>query len=182
MRPGFAVDSIAIGGVVDNATNPAAWTLGGFRQIAGGQFTDTFFHYYLVESRSYVRNDTSLCGAYNFLGGNFLEKQCYADGVLVWYRNTSIPDNNTSEHPGFGRSCRSMRIRRQATARTGGRSGTRAGRAGTRPSVSTPTRSRCAQWLNGGRVLRQSYAALAVPSFFDSSENAYWIRPFRGRR
>src|SRR6185503_15776378 len=75
VRPGFAVDSINVLGVVDNATSTAGWTLAGFRQLTGGQYTDTFFHYYLAESRSYVRNDTSLCGAYNFLYGNWLEKQ-----------------------------------------------------------------------------------------------------------
>ena len=101
-RPGFAVDSISVGGVVDNATTTTGWTLAGFQQLTNGQFTQTFFHYYLAESRSYQRNDTSLCGAYNFLFGNWLEKQCYAAGLLIWYRNSSVPDNNTSQHPGSG--------------------------------------------------------------------------------
>jgi immune inhibitor A len=174
VRPGFAVDSIAIGGVVDNATNPAAWTLDGFRQIAGGQFTDTFFHYYLAESRSYLRNDTSLCGAYNFLGGNWLEKQCYADGVLVWYRNASIPDNNTSEHPGFGQIL-PVDAHPAASYRPDGRTLWNArwqswdstfGVDANQVTLSQP--------LNGGRLLRQTYTAPAVPSFFDSSVNAYY--------
>jgi immune inhibitor A len=49
-----------------------------------------------------VRNDTSLCGAYQFLSGNWLEKQCYADGLLIHYRNSSVGDNNTAAHPGTG--------------------------------------------------------------------------------
>src|SRR5688572_210081 len=101
-RPGFAVDSISVGGVVDNATTTTGWTLAGFQQLTNGQYTQTFFHYYLVESRSYQRSDTSLCGAYNFLFGNWLEKQCYAAGLLIWYRNSSVGDNNTSQHPGSG--------------------------------------------------------------------------------
>ena len=38
-RPGFAVDSIAVGGVVDNATATTGWTLTGFQQLADGQYT-----------------------------------------------------------------------------------------------------------------------------------------------
>jgi immune inhibitor A len=174
VRPGFAVDSIAVGGVVDDATNPAAWSLSGFRQIAGGQFTDTFFHYYLAESRSYVRNDTSLCGAYNFLSGNWLEKQCYADGVLISYRNASIPDNNTSEHPGFGQIL-PVDAHPAASYRPDGRTlwyarwqtwDSTFGLDANQVTLSQP--------LNGGRVLRQSYPAPAVSSFFDSSVNAYY--------
>jgi immune inhibitor A len=41
-------------------------------------------------------------GADNFLFGNWPEKQCYAAGPLIWYRNSSVPDNNTSQHPGAG--------------------------------------------------------------------------------
>jgi hypothetical protein len=55
VRPGFAVDSIAVAGTVDNATSTAGWTLNGLQQISGGQYTQTYFHDYLAESRSYVR-------------------------------------------------------------------------------------------------------------------------------
>ncbi|HZD16615.1 MAG TPA: immune inhibitor A domain-containing protein [Actinomycetota bacterium] len=100
---GFAVDSISIGGgPVDDATDPSAWTFSGFSRLKNGKVTDTYFHYYLVESRSYVRNDTSLCGAYLFVQGNLLEKQCYADGLLIWYRNSAFGDNDVSLHPGRG--------------------------------------------------------------------------------
>ena len=67
VNPGFAVDTIRVGGTVDNATSPTGWTFNGFSQLANGQSTETFFHYYLAESRSYIGNDSSLCGAYNFL-------------------------------------------------------------------------------------------------------------------
>jgi immune inhibitor A len=136
---GFAVDSISVGGVVDNATSTAGWTLAGFRQLTGGQYTDTFFHYYLAESRSYVRNDTSLCGAYNFLSGNWLEKQCYANGLLIWYRNSSVPDNDITLHPDRVRSCPSTRIPRRGSSRTAATCSARGGRPGTRASASTPT-------------------------------------------
>ena len=102
VRPGFAVDSISFQGAVDTASSTAGWTLNGFVQLANGQYTQTFFHYYLAASRSYIDNDTSLCGAYNFTVGNWVEKFCYADGLLVTYRNSGYTDNNTGEHPGAG--------------------------------------------------------------------------------
>jgi immune inhibitor A len=100
-EPGFFVDSIAIGDLVDDGSD-AGWTFDGFSRVEGGQVTATYSHYYLVESRSYVRNDVNLKGAYNFITDSWLEKEPYADGLLVWYRNSRFEDNNTSQHPGFG--------------------------------------------------------------------------------
>ncbi len=100
---GFAVDSIVLdGGAVDTAEDPSAWTFNGFSVVENGEITTTHFHYYLVESRNYLRNDESLRGAYNFVWGNYAERQPYADGVLIWYRNSGYPDNNVGEHPGYG--------------------------------------------------------------------------------
>jgi immune inhibitor A len=100
---GFAVDSISLdGGPVDDATDPSAWTFDGFSQLTDGQVTTIAFHYYLVESRSYVRNDVNLCGTYQFLYGNWLEKFCMADGLVVWYRDSGYGDNDVSQHPGHG--------------------------------------------------------------------------------
>jgi immune inhibitor A len=174
VRPGFAVDAIAVAGTVDNATSTAGWTLNGFQQLSGGQYTQTYFHYYLAESRSYVRNDTSLCGAYNFLSGNLLEKQCYAAGVLIWYRNSSVPDNNTSQHPGSGQI---LPIDSHPAANI-------------MPDGRTPWRSRWQTWdatfgvdthsvaltqvVSKGRTLSQHYSAAPLLSFFDSSPTAYY--------
>jgi immune inhibitor A len=76
---GFAVESISFQGTVDDATSTAGSTLNRFVQPASGQYAQSYFHYYIAESRSYIDNDTSLCGAYNFLYGNWRKKQCYAD-------------------------------------------------------------------------------------------------------
>ena len=101
--PGFAVDSISLGGEpADDASNTSAWTFDGFQQVQDGVIKVPAFRYFLVESRSYVRNDASLRGAYNFLFGNWLAKQPYADGVLVWLRDSGWGDNNVSLHPGHG--------------------------------------------------------------------------------
>jgi immune inhibitor A len=174
VRPGFAVDTISIGGVVDNATSAAAWTLNGFVQLSGGQFTQSYFHYYLAESRNYLLNDTSLCGAYNFLTGNWLEKQCYADGLLIWYRNSSIADNNTSQHPGAGQI---LPIDSHPAANV-------------RPDGRTVWSSRWQTWdatfglndhsvtlsqvISKARTLTGNYGAPAVSQFFDSSTTAYY--------
>jgi immune inhibitor A len=173
-RPGVAIDSVAVGGTVDDSTNPTLWALDGFRQLTNGQYQQSFFHYYLVESRSYIANDSSLCGAYNFLFGNWLEKQCYADGLLIWYRNSAFADNNTSGHPGAGQILPIDAHPAVALA----------------PDGRTPLRTRWQIWdatfgvdansitlsqvVSRGRTLRASYAAPAVGAFFDSSATAYY--------
>lgn len=100
--PGFIVDSIALGDFSDDGSNVDAWELGGFTPVTDGVMAGTAFHYYLVESREYLRNDVSLKGAYNFIEGNWLEKNSYADGVLIWYRDSRWGDNNVGLHPGHG--------------------------------------------------------------------------------
>ncbi len=175
---GFVVDSIALEGVfTDDGSTPEAWTLDGFTQVENGEVTATYFHYYLVESRSYVRNDVSLCGAYNFVVGNFLEKQCYADGLLITYRNSAYTDNNTSEHPGFGQI---LPVDSHPAPRV-------------MPDGETYWRTRWQTWdstfgldrhsvrlsqiveRNGKeKLLRQRYNAAPVSRFHDSSPTRYW--------
>jgi immune inhibitor A len=174
-EPGIAVDSIQLGTFSDNGTTPSNWTFDGFSQVANGQITQTFFHYYLVESRSYVKNDRSLCGAYNFLYGNWLEKQCYADGLLVWYRNSAYTDNETSQHPGFGQVLpvdshpapmvmpdgkTYWRTRWQSWDSTFG---------------VDPSSVRLHQTRGGStKLIGRTYDAAAVKVFHDSSPTAYW--------
>lgn len=173
VRPGFAVDSISVGGVVDDATNPGAWTLVGFRQLTGGQFTESYFHYYLAESRSYLRNDTSLCGAYNFLTGNWLEKQCYADGLLISYRNSSVPDNNTYEHPGYGQIL-PIDSHPAASIRPDGRTAWRSRWQTWDAAFGVDTNQVTLSQVIGSRTLSRLYTSAAISSFFDSSESAYY--------
>ena len=161
--------------IVDNAlaSDVAAWTFAGFLQTTNGQFAQTYFHYYLVESRSYIDNDKSLCGAYNFLVGNWLEKQCYADGLLIWYRNSGYGDNNTALHPGAGQI---LPIDAHPATMI-------------MPDNRTVWRTRWQMWdatfgvdsnsitlsqYRGARLLQKIYTAPAVTGFFDSSPTAYW--------
>jgi len=178
VEPGFAVDSINVGGIVDNATSTAGWTLAGFRQLSGGAFTESYFHYYLAESRSYVRNDTSLCGAYQFLYGNWLEKQCYADGLLIHYRNSSVPDNNTAAHPGTGQilpidAHPAVGIKPDGRTALSSRWQTWDATFGVDTNVVT-----LSQFISKARTLTRTYSAAPVSSFFDSSETAYYNAAF----
>jgi immune inhibitor A len=174
VNPGFAADSIAFQGTVDNATSTTGWTLNGFMQLAGGQFTQSYFHYYLAESRSYIDNDTSLCGAYNFTIGNLVEKFCYADGLLITYRNSGVSDNNTGEHPGTGQI---LPIDSHPAVQL-------------MPDGRTPWRQRIQTWdatfgvdsnsmaltqvISKGRQLKKTYTSAPVSSFHDSSTTAYY--------
>jgi immune inhibitor A len=100
---GLGVDSISVGGgPVDTADDPSPWTQQGFGVAGDGQIINSYFHYYLVESRSYKRNDSSLCGVPHFTIANLAERICFADGVLVWYRDGRFADNDVILHPGHG--------------------------------------------------------------------------------
>jgi immune inhibitor A len=114
--PGFSVDEINVtGSATDGAeTNPTGWaftsdTTGvGFHATTGTE-TNSYFNAYIAEYRQYRGYDDSLrTGPYNFgfLNNpnkqNYVEHFRYADGLLVWYWDTSEGDNNTSVHPGSG--------------------------------------------------------------------------------
>lgn len=106
---GFMVDDIAITGqALDGAETDAGWTFKGFK-VTNGTEGGYFWNYYLAENRTYYGYDVALNNAYNwgFLKGkdamvNWAERFPYQDGLLVWYCDTSQPDNNTSVHPGAG--------------------------------------------------------------------------------
>jgi immune inhibitor A len=99
---GLAVGSVTFGSTTDQMGDATQLDLGGWRKVTGGQFTNTFHHWYLAESRSPILQDRSLCGAYQFTTSSWVEKHCYAKGLLVWYRNEGVRDNNTYFHPGQG--------------------------------------------------------------------------------
>jgi immune inhibitor A len=173
-RPGFAVDSIAFGSVSDNATNPSAWTFAGFKQLTNGQFTESYFRYYLAESRNILLGDRSLCGAYNFLFGNWLEKQCYANGLLISYRNSEYPDNNTSEHPGYGQIL-PIDSHPATMIRPDGKSAWRARWQVWDATFGLDSHSvTLSQLVTPSKLVSKKYTSAPVSSFVDSSENAYY--------
>src|SRR5215210_583656 len=174
VQQGFAADSIQIGsGAVDNATDTTGWTFAGFRQLTNGAYDESFFHYYLVESRSYVGNDKSLCGAYNFLFGNWLEKQCYADGLLISYRNSAFTDNNTSLHPGEGRIL-PVDAHPATMVMPDGRTAWRSRWQVWDATFGVDSSSVTLAQMRGSKAIQKTYTASPVMSFFDSSPTAYY--------
>lgn len=175
VNPGFAADSIQIGSLaIDNATDATGWTFSGFARLTNGQFSQSYFHYYLAESRSYIGNDSSLCGAYNFLVGNWLEKQCYADGVLISYRNSGYSDNNTSQHPGYGQIL-PIDAHPATMIRPDGKSAWRARWQMWDATFGVDSNTiTLSQQLNPARRISRTYTSGAIPQFFDSSVNAYY--------
>ena len=85
-----------------------AWTFDGF-SIVGASSTQDYDNYYVMGHRSYVSYDKYLqTGPYNFGFMNtkpdWVEHYSYGKGLLISYWDTSVLDNNTSQHPGSGRN------------------------------------------------------------------------------
>jgi immune inhibitor A len=99
---GIAVGEVKFGSTDDTMSDTSTFDLSGRRKVTGGQFTDTFHQWYLAENRSAILQDRSLCGAYQFTTASWVEKHCYAKGIVVWYRNEGVRDDNTYFHPGQG--------------------------------------------------------------------------------
>jgi len=171
---GFAVDSIQLGTEpIDTASDPSAWTFDGFSQVTDGQVTNTYYHYYLAESRSYVRSDTALCGAYNWVTDLWVDKQCYADGVLVWYRNSAYADNNVSVHPGYG-AILVVDSHPAAMPLVVGQGFIRERWQTWDSSFGLKAHSVTLHAYRGAKLYARTYDAAAVSRFADSSPTAYY--------
>ncbi|HYH24222.1 MAG TPA: immune inhibitor A domain-containing protein [Blastococcus sp.] len=99
-EPGFRVDAVSI-----DETAVTSWTLDGFTQTTGTT-TQSYFHAYIAENRTYTGYDAGLrTGPYN-LGDptrpEWAERFPYQDGLLVSYWNTQYGDNDVGAHPGGG--------------------------------------------------------------------------------
>jgi len=111
-NPGVMLDEIrttADGTVLDTdgaEGTTSAWTPKGWLRTTG-TITETLPQYYLMENRSYVGYDDTLrTGPYNFSEAvtrpDWVEHFPYQNGMLVWYVNHGVADNNTSRHAGTG--------------------------------------------------------------------------------
>jgi immune inhibitor A len=171
---GFAVDSISLGGgTPDDGSMPGAWTFGGFMQTTNGQFSKTYFHYYLAESRSYVRSDTALCGAYLFITDTMVDKECYADGVLIWYRDSAYADNNVSAHPGHG-NVLVVDSHPAAMPLVVGKGWIRERWQTWDSSFTLKDHQITLTSYRGAKLYSRTYLAPKVPLFHDSGVNAYY--------
>ncbi len=105
---GFGVDEIVITGQpTDGGETDPGWTYNGFIRT-DGTVTQSFFNAYFAEFRTYQGYDASLkTGPYNFgfpdTMPDWVEHFPYQDGLLVWYYDTSFPDNNVGDHCADGR-------------------------------------------------------------------------------
>ena len=106
---GFAVDNVAVGDALSTDVEDGAegWDRDGWYVVAGGKYPVSYEHFYLAENRQYMGYDKTFKeGPYNFGWGatkaDWVERFPYQNGLLVWYANTFVSDNNTSQHPGAG--------------------------------------------------------------------------------
>ena len=107
---GFLADEISINGtLIDNAeSGDNGWTRGGFK-ITNGRENQNAPHYYIAEYRQYRTYDDGLrTGPYTFGKiapyGSWVDHYPYQDGLLLTYWDSTQANNNTSLHPGEGRS------------------------------------------------------------------------------
>jgi immune inhibitor A len=107
---GIGIDEIAVTGQpLDGAESDAGWNFDGFARTSGTT-SQSFFNAYFAEFRQYRGYDDTLkTGPYNFgfLNDpslqNWVEHFPYQDGLLVWYYDTSFPDNNVGDYCLAGR-------------------------------------------------------------------------------
>ncbi|WP_293783075.1 immune inhibitor A domain-containing protein [uncultured Aeromicrobium sp.] len=112
--PGLFLDDVAVTAddtqiLADDAeTDSGLWQFDGF-SVVGATTTTEASHYYIMGHRSYTSYDQYLkTGPYNFGFMNtrpdWVEHYAYQTGLLISYWDTSVPDNNQSQHPGSGRN------------------------------------------------------------------------------
>jgi immune inhibitor A len=112
LSAGILVDELRITGgdrtvLADGAeTSPNGWTLKGFASV-GVSTTVLNDNYYIASNRSYVSYDKYLrtgpyVRGYVDTRPKFAERFPYQEGLLIWYWDTSVADNNVSVHPGQG--------------------------------------------------------------------------------
>jgi immune inhibitor A len=105
---GFFVDNIAISGqAIDGAETEPGWTYSGFARV-GSSVDNAYFNAYFAEYRTYRGYDESLrTGPYHFgfpnTKPNWVQHYPYQDGLLIWYYDTSFPDNNIGDACAAGR-------------------------------------------------------------------------------
>ena len=104
--PGIALDNVAISGQpLDGAETERRLDVRTRRPVAStsrrASTSESFFNAYVVENRQYIGPDKLRVGfdgplgvaPYNFggtIGPNWAERHPYEDGVLIWYWNTAV--------------------------------------------------------------------------------------------
>lgn len=96
--------SIAFQDMVD-PSSASKWTItatddmGSGWSVAAAGIGGTFRHYYIIEWRNFVGYDSALYSSYQFVG-LYVKFWSHTPGLLVWYRDMSMGDNDVGLHPG----------------------------------------------------------------------------------
>lgn len=105
---GIMADEITLGTFYDGAEGEnTGWTFNGFKVTSGVESSNAA-HYYIAEFRQYRMYDKGLqTGPYTFGYAALPDMVAhfpYQDGLLITYWDTAETNDNTSLHPGEGRS------------------------------------------------------------------------------
>jgi len=96
--------TIAFQDLVDQ-NSAAKWTvtatddMGSGWSVASGSVGGSFRHYYIMEWRNFVGYDRTLYNSYQFVG-LYVKFWSHTPGLLIWYRDMSMGDNDAGLHPG----------------------------------------------------------------------------------
>jgi immune inhibitor A len=110
---GWTVDDITVVGsvgapVFEDLVDPSStskWTttatddMGSGWNVATAGVGGTFRNYYIMEWRNFVGYDSALYNSYQYVG-LYVKFWSHTPGLMIWYRDMSIGDNDVGLHPG----------------------------------------------------------------------------------
>jgi len=100
-----ATGTILFQDLVDSSSE-AKWVksasdeLGPGWSLATGNAGGSFRHYYIMEWRNFVGFDAALKTAYQFIATSTVQFWSHTPGLMIWYRNFAMGDNDVGLHPG----------------------------------------------------------------------------------
>ena len=110
---GWTVDDVTVAGsdgtiafqdMVD-ASSASKWVItatddmGSGWSVASAGIGGSFRHYYIMEWRNFVGYDSALYNSYQYVG-LYVKFWSHTPGLVIWYRDMSMGDNDVGLHPG----------------------------------------------------------------------------------
>jgi immune inhibitor A len=96
--------TIAFQDMVD-ASSASKWVItatddmGSGWSVASAGIGGSFRHYYIMEWRNFVGYDSALYNCYQYVG-LYVKFWSHTPGLMIWYRDMSMGDNDVGLHPG----------------------------------------------------------------------------------
>ncbi|GGU10039.1 immune inhibitor A domain-containing protein [Nocardioides albus] len=178
---GFAIDDLSVGtAYTTDFSSFDGWTNKEYMGITDGTYISTYPRFYIAENRQYQGYDKTLAtGPYNFGYGvtapDKVDHYAYQDGLLIWYKNGEFNDNNTSEHPGGGQALIVDSTSGVQKWSDGTLSRNRMQGYDSTFDVDRTDRLHLENEVAGApNNVLDVPRRKSVPTFFDSSETAYW--------